>query len=294
MCRMHFAKGGSLLPRLFWIWFFLMSARALAAQRVTSVALATGGALQADVRATAAFSASAGVHWLVPWTVWLQYSVAEPEAGAEGTLRDVSLAVLPAWEPWQGRLLFGLGPSLHSLNRDYVGLADDSRTRVAATGIAGVRVPVAGPGVSLELVARADAIEPEPQFSALLGVRIRPGLRNTLMLGERKTPMQVAVHRAVWNDVLMQVILLQQDLESFTRIREIETGIELEFDQTQVTLYDDVARVARVLAAADPPVVVTVFAPNAGRAGAAVTAGSFPAERLRLQRDTRVYLRVEH
>jgi hypothetical protein len=61
-----------------------------------------------------------------------------------------------------------------------------------------------------------------------------------------------------------------------------------------VTLYDDIARVGRVLAAADPPVIVTVFAPNAGRAGAAATAGSFPAERLRLQRHTRTYLRVEH
>jgi hypothetical protein len=156
-----------------------------------------------------------------------------------------------------------------------------------------LRLPLAGPGVLLELLARADALEPQPQFSAFLGVSVRPGLPNTLLLGEPATPAHVAA-RAVWNDVVMQLVLLQQELESFTRIREIETGIDLEFDQRSVTLYDDVARVARVLAAADPPVVVTVFAPNAGRAGAAVTAGSFPAERLRLQRDERVYLRVEH
>ena len=294
MCGMHFAKGGP-LTRLCWLLLFLVSARALQAQRVSSFAISTGAAFQEDARATAAFTASAGVFWLAPWTAWLQYSVAEPDAGAaQGTFRDISLALLPSWEPWQGRLLLAFGPSLHSLDRDYVGAPDITRTRLAATGVAGVRLPIAGPGVAIEVTARADAIDPEPQFSALFGIRVRPGMRNDLTVGERMTPTQVAEHRAVWNDVLMQVILLQQSLESFTRIREIETGIELEFDQTQVTLYDDVARVARVLAAADPPVIITVFAPNAGRAGAAVTAGSFPAERLRLQRDTRVYLRVEH
>jgi hypothetical protein len=111
--------------------------------------------------------------------------------------------------------------------------------------------------------------------------------------GEPQPAKVVGARAAVWNDVLMQLILLQQGLESFTRIKEIATGIELEFDQTAVTLYDDVAKAARVLAAAQPPVVLTVFAPNAGRVGAAATAGSFPAERMRLQRDARVFLRVE-
>jgi hypothetical protein len=225
----------------------------------------------------------------------LQGSVAElePDAG-EGTLRDVSFALLPSWEPFGGYLLLAAGPALHSLHRDVVFAADDRTRRFAATAVVAVRMPIAGEGIAIELLGRADVLDPHPQFSGFFGVRVRPGARNTLTLGEPMSPTRVAAHRAVWNDVLMQLILLQQNLESFSRIKEIETGIELEFDQSEVTLYDDIARVARVLAAADPPVVVSVFAPNAGRAGAAVTAGSFPAERLRLQRDTRVYLRVEH
>lgn len=294
MCRLYFAKGG-VLGRLLLIVLLLSSTRVLHAQRITSYGVSAGAAFQDDARPTAAFALAVGVHWFIPWTTSLQGSGAELDIeGAEGTLRDISFAALPSWEPLQGRLLFAAGPALHSLHRNVVFADDESELRVSATGMLGARFPIAGEGVVIELLARADALEPEPQYSAFFGVRVRPGRRHTLTLGEPMSPTRIAAHRAVWNDVLMQLILLQQNLESFTRIREIETGIELEFDQTQVTLYDDIARVARVLAAAEPPVMATVFAPNAGRAGAAVTAGSFPAERLRLQRDTRVYLRVEH
>jgi hypothetical protein len=271
----------------------LCSVQAAPAQRLSSYSAAAGAAFQEDARTTAAFSVSAGVHWLLPWMTMLQQSVAELKSDSlAGTVRDVSLAVLPIWEPWDGRIALGVGGSLHQLRREHINMPDLRDTRAAVTGIAGLRLPLAGAGVLLELLGRADALDPTPQFSAFLGVRVRAGVPNTLRLGEPATPARVAA-RAVWNDVVMQLVLLQQDLESFTRIREIETGIELEFDQRAFTLYDDIAKAARVLAAADPPVLVTVFAPNAGRAGAAVTAGSFPAERLRLQRDTRVYLRVE-
>ena len=250
---------------------------------------------QEDTRATAAFTVSAGVQWGVPWIVLLQRSLAELESeDDEATLEDISLAVLPSVELWRKRILLAAGPSLHATRRDFVAAADEARKRVVATGVAGLRLPIAGEGLVVEVMARADALEPSTQFSALFGLRIRPGVGNTLSLGEPHVPALVAEQRAIWNDVLMQLILLQQSLESFTRIKDIETGIELEFDQSVVTVYDDIARVARVLAAADPPVIVTVFAPNAGRAGAAITAGSFPAERLRLQRATRTYLRVEH
>ncbi len=289
----HFAKGGALRLPLALV-MLLCSAPALSAQRLSSYGVGIGAALQEDARATVAFAVSAGVQWYVPWLTILQRSLAELDAdSAGGTVHDVSLALLPLWQPLHGRVALGVGASLHDVRRDFAHAPDDRRTRVALTGVAGLRLPLAGEGVLVELLARADALDPEPQLSGLFGVRIRPGLPNTLQVGEPATPARVAA-RAVWNDVLMQLILLQQELESFTRIREIETGIELEFDQRHVTLYDDIARAARVLAAAEPPVMVTIFAPNAGRAGAAATAGSFPAERLRLQRDTRVYLRVEH
>ena len=256
----------------------LCTAPPLTAQRLSSYSVATGAVFQDDTRLSAAFAASVGVQFYVPWLITLQRSVAELEGdSATGTLRDVSLAVMPLWQPFRGSIAIGVGASLHALAREFIGPLDEHRTRVAATGMAAVRLPLAGEGVVLELLARADVLEPEPQFSGVFGVRVRPGLPNTLRLGEPSAPVRVA-QRAVWNDVLMQLILLQQELESFTRIREIETGIDLEFDQRSVTLYDDVAKVARVLAAAEPPVVITAFAPNAGRTGAAVTAGSFPAE----------------
>ncbi len=271
----------------------MCSAEAMPAQRVTSYGIAVGVAFQDDAHATAAFNVSGSVYWRLPWLAMVQRSMAELQGDSTGgTLRDVSLALLPAWEPFGGRVLLAAGPSLHALRRDVLRQADGGETRFAFTAVAGARLPIAGDGAMIELFARGDALEPIPQFSVLFGVRIRPGVPNTLMLGEPLSPARVAQHRAAWNDVLMQLILLQQSLESFTRIRELETGIDLEFDQRTVTLYDDLARVARVLAAADPPVTVTVFAPNAGRAAAAVTAGSFPAERLRMQRDARIYLRV--
>jgi hypothetical protein len=269
------------------------SARSANAQRVASYGLGTGAAFHDDTKTTAAFSASFGLRWQIPWLIVAQRSVADLR-DENGTLRDVSLAIMPSWEPFNGILLFAIGASLHDVRRDVVGEEDDRRTHVAPTGAAGLRIPIAGEGVSVELLGRADMIASEFQYVASFGVRFRPGAGNTLLRGERAPP-HVAVQRAaVWNDVVMQLILLQQTLESFSRIKEIETGIELEFDQASVTVYDDVAKAARVLAAAEPPVIITVFAPNAGRAGAAVTAGSFPAERLRLQRDSRVYLRVEH
>ncbi len=286
-------KGEKLRPLLF-ICFFC-GAGVAQAQRLTSYGVAAGAVWQEDTRATAAFTASATVQWGLPWVVLLQRSLAELESdGDDATLQDISLAVLPSVELWRKRILLAGGPSLHAIRRDFVDASDETRKSVVATGVAGLRLPIAGEGVAVELMARADALEPSTQFSALFALRVRPGVRNTLSLGEPRVPTIVAEQRAIWNDVLMQLILLQQNLESFTRIREIETGIELEFDQSVVTLYDDIARVGRVLAAADPPVIVTVFAPNAGRAGAAATAGSFPAERLRLQRHTRTYLRVEH
>jgi hypothetical protein len=280
--------------RLALAGFLLCLTSASSAQRVTSFDVSAGAVWQEDAALTAAFSIGAGLQWKLPWTLWLQRSVADLETGGPlGTVRDISFAILPAWEPFGGNLLLAAGPALHHQSRDVVGADDDSNTRITFTGIAGVRIPVAGEAVSLQILVRGDALQPEPQGTALFGVHIRRGARSMLSRGEPMPARAAAAHAAVWNDVLMQLILLQQSLESFTRIKEIETGIELEFDLTAVTLFDDVAKTARVLAAADPPVMITVFAPNAGRTGAAVTAGSFPAERLRLQRDTRVYLRVE-
>jgi hypothetical protein len=271
----------------------LLCARNAPAQRLATYAVDAGAAMREDARTTAAFNLSAGVSWQIPWLLMLQRSIADLDNGA-GTVRDISFAVLPAWEPLSGRLIFALGGSLHDNHSEIIGAGDNRSTFVGLTGVAGFRVPVAGAGLSLEVLGRADVLTPEPQYTALFGVRVRPGTDITLIRGERVPPAVIVQRAAVWTDVLMQLILLQQSLESFTRIREIDTGIELEFDMTAVTLYDDVAKAARVLAAAQPPVIITVFAPNAGRTGAAVTAGSFPAERLRLQRDSRVYLRVEH
>jgi hypothetical protein len=293
MAHSDFAKGGPLRVLLMAVLLFCC-ADVARAQRVTSYGIGVGGTYEEDARATAAFSMSGSVHWWIPWLGILQRTVAELNGNAAGgTVRDVSFALMPAWEPAGGRLVLAAGGSLHSLHRELLQLPDVHETRPAFTAAAGLRVPFAGDGVLLELLARADLLNPAPQFSAVFGVRVRPGLPNTLTRGERLSAARVAAHQAVWNDVLMQLILLQQNLESFTRIRELETGIDLEFNERTVTMYDDLARVARVLAAADPPVTVTVFAPNSGRAAAAVTAGSFPAERLHMQRDTRVYLRVE-
>ncbi|HEX6064989.1 MAG TPA: hypothetical protein VFZ04_12250, partial [Longimicrobiales bacterium] len=76
------------------------SAHALPAQHLSSYSVGVGAAFQADTRVTAAFALSAGVQWYVPWLVALQRSVAELETdSAAGTLRDVSLALLPVWQP---------------------------------------------------------------------------------------------------------------------------------------------------------------------------------------------------
>jgi predicted sugar kinase len=209
-----------------------------------------------------------------------------------GTERDVSLALMPLWQPFGGRLFAGVGAALNERRVQLVDAPDSRETRVHAVAIAGIRLPIAGEGLAIELTGRADQHD-KTAMSALFGVRVRFGATRNLQFGEPTRPA-LAARAAVWNDVLMQLILLQQNLESFTRIKEIQTGIELEFDMGSLTLWDDVARVGRVLAAAQPPVTVTTFGPNAGRVAAAVTAGSFPPERLKLQRADRVYLRVEH
>lgn len=293
MCGMFFCQK-SLWKRLAVATLGVLStAGASHGQRSVSLGAAVGAAFQRDVVTTAAFNASAMATWQIPWFVVAQRSVSDLR-DASGTVRNVSVAVLPAWEPFGIRLLLAAGPSVHDVRRDVIGPNDEQTIRFALTGIAALRLPLAGDAVSLEMLGRADILRPNPLYTALLGARFRPGAGSTLLRGERAQVRTGARDAAVWNDVVMQLILLQQNLESFTRIKEIDTGIELEFDQRSVTLYDDVAKAARVLAAADPPVIITVFAPNAGRTGAAVTAGSFPAERLRMQRDSRVYLRVEH
>ena len=262
------------------------------AQRLGSLGVSTGAAFSDVTHATAAFAASAGVHLGIPWLVLAQRSVADLNQ-APGSRRDISLAILPTFETLRGRLFAGVGATIKSHRIDVLNGSDEEGARFGLVGIAGIRLPVAGNGVVIELAGRVDEV-PDRSYSALFGVRVRPGIPNTLTLGEPQRATAVVTRAAVWNDVLMQLILLQGNLESFSRIKEIETGIELEFDATRVTLWDDVAKVGRVLAAADPPVVITAFGPTAGRVAAAVTAGSFPAERLKLQRAERVYLRVEH
>jgi hypothetical protein len=273
--------------------------RAACAQRVSSLSAAVGAVTQDDAEVTATFAASAGVDWWLPWLLVVETSVANLQQDSlVGTQRNVSLALLVTSELFGlNYTLVGAGFSLHKNRRDFVAAADTRHLRVHDTVLLGLQVPVAGRGVTIEILGRADSETfggaRNTRLAGSLGVRYQPRIPNTLVRGEPQPAKVVGARAAVWNDVLMQLILLQQGLESFTRIKEIETGIELEFDQTAVTLYDDVAKAARVLAAAQPPVVLTVFAPNAGRVGAAATAGSFPAERMRLQRDARVFLRVE-
>lgn len=262
------------------------------AQRLASVGLATGLHVSDDTEPTAAFSGSLTVEYRLHWLVTLQRTVAE-YARNTGTQRSLSIAVTPIWEPWGGRAFIGAGATLHGVRVDRTNGVHEQSNYIGLSAVAGMRAYVAGPGLSLELSGRGDALNGQRQLSALFGMRYRPQLPNTLTRGEPSDKPVPTLVASAWQDVLMQLILLQQNLETFTRIREIETGIELEFESGRVTLYDDIAKVARVLAATDPPVNVTVFAPNAGRVGAAVTAGSFPPERLRLEQNSRVFLRVE-
>lgn len=258
-----------------------------------SVGLATGWHYSEATRPTAAFAASAGVHAGVSWLLLLQRSLAELDSDSVvGNERDISLALMPVWQPFGGRIFAGIGVALNERRVQLIDAPDTRKTGVRAVATAGMRLPIAGEGLAIELTGRADHHE-NVTVTALFGVRARFGAIRNLQFGEPATPAS-ATGAAVWNDVLMQLILLQQSLESFTRIKEIETGIELEFEMGHVTLWDDVAKVGRVLAAAQPPVTVTTFGPNAGRVAAAVTAGTFPPERLKLQRADRVYLRVEH
>jgi hypothetical protein len=268
------------------------SANSLDAQ-VESVGVAAGWHYTEATRPTAAFAASAALHAGLSWLLLLQRSLAELESDTVvGTERDISLTLMPLWQPFGGRFFAGVGAALNERRVQLVDAPDTRETSVRAVAIAGIRLPIAGEGLAIELSGRADHHD-DVAVTALFGVRARFGAIRNLQFGEPASPATVA-RAAVWNDVLMQLILLQQSLESFTRIKEIEAGIELEFVMGNVTLWDDVAKVARVLAAAQPPVTVTTFGPNAGRVAAAVTAGSFPPERLKLQRADRVYLRVEH
>lgn len=282
-------------PVLLLLALLVWTTDATAQRRLTSVGMAAGIDVSESTAATAAFSGSLGIRYGWSWLVLVQRAVADYEAEQPrtGTQRDVSAAGLPVWEPFSGRFVLGAGLALHALSVDRLDGAHERSRELGAVAVAGVRLPVAGPAVSLELLGRGDAFAGQRHLTASFGVRVQPGLSNTLQRGEPMTAPQLAERAAVWNDVLMQLVLLQQDLESFSRIREIETGIELEFELGTVTLYDDVAKAGRVLAAADPPVSITVFAPNAGRVAAAVTAGTFPPERIRLNRSERVFLRVE-
>lgn len=286
-------KGTGLRRLLIAFFVTFISAGAASAQRLTSFGLASGAMFSEGTEPTAAFSASATLRAGLSWLLVASRTVADVKTSSPATQRDVSIAFMAMFPGLDSRLFVAGGASLNKHTVERVGGDDESERQLGGVAIAGLRLPLAGEGVLLELIGRVDAQETIMR-TALLGVRVRLGVPNSLALGEPQVSPEVVARRAVWNEVLMQLILLQGELESFTRIKEIETGIELEFDATRVTLWDDVAKTARVLAAAEPPVVITTFGPNAGRVAAAVTAGSFPAERVRLQRADRVYLRVEH
>jgi hypothetical protein len=280
----------------FLIVLLVLSATAPAsAQRLTSYSAGAGVTTDRTIHPTAAFSLSAGFDWGWSWLAVFQRSVADLKPEPGGTKRTSALTLGPSAR-FGKYIMIGAGASLFSIDEAWSDSTRERNTAVWGTALAALQLPIAGEGVSLELLGRSDYNFRDAEFplTVTLGVRVRPDAPKTLTRGEPTPQRMTAERAAVWNDVIMQLILLEQSLESFERIREIETGIELEFDQREVTLYDDVARVARVLAAADPPVFITVFAPNAGRTAAAATAGSFPPERIRLQRENRVYLRVEH
>jgi hypothetical protein len=282
---------------MFRLWMLagtlLFCAAEATAQRVTSLGLAVGPTSGDRLEPTAAFTASVGFDLQFQWLLALYRSVGEHSTSPAGTQRDVSVALMMT-APLGSRVLVGAGPSVHALREDGVDGRHERKTKLGVASMAGWHVPIAGPGIALELAGRVDHFAGQITLAALFGVRVHPGSPNTLRLGEPPVPPQVPSRATAWNDVLMQLILLEQELDSFTRIREIETGVELQFEQGSVTLYDDVAHLAAVLNAADPPVRVTVFGPNAARVAAALTSASFPQQRTRIESGSRVFLRVEH
>src|SRR5687767_4548628 len=84
-----------------------------AAQDIQSAGVAAGVHYTEDTRTTAAFAASASVRFGISWLFALQRSLADLETDTiAGTERDISLAVLPVWQPFGGRIFLGAGAAL--------------------------------------------------------------------------------------------------------------------------------------------------------------------------------------
>jgi hypothetical protein len=157
-----------------------------------------------------------------------------------------------------------------------------SGTKPGLAAHIGFALPIAPrSAAALEVGARGIAVTDAVRLSLGAGIRLAPR-RGGLLLGERvEQPMEQDELARSWEVIVGQIMLFGDGGSSLEHVTATDSTIEMRFAPVaRAVLMDDVARVARILAASTERVQIVINAPEAMWVRAAATSGGFPTERI--------------
>ena len=158
----------------------------------------------------------------------------------------------------------------------------EQQTRPGLSASAAFALPIAPRGAAaVQLGARAITTMKTTYVSVGAGIRLAPR-RGGLIAGENvEQPQTRAEAVRSWEVVVAQVMLLDNGATALASADVTPTGLRLTFaPAVRGDLMDDVARIARILAASTEALRLEVSAPEPVWISAAATAGGFPPERI--------------
>lgn len=193
------------------------------------------------------------------------------ELAAGSTSEDAFFAVNRVWT-WSG-FSFGVGAAIYN-GRD--------GTKPGIDGAVARAIPIAPrSSAAIQVIARGIAMSGATRWSVGAGIKLAP-LRGGLLVGERVVqPVEYLEVARSWNALVAQIMLMDNSASTIAAISASADSMLITFAPlARGDLLDDVARVARVLAASTEPLHLVISSPEPVWVTAAATSGGFPAERI--------------
>jgi hypothetical protein len=193
------------------------------------------------------------------------------ELSAGSTSDDAFFAVNHVWR--RSSFILGGGAAVYN---------GPDGTRPGIGGAIGLDIPIAPrSSAAIQLIGRGIAVIGATRWSLGAGIKLAP-LRGGLLVGEQVAqPVEYLEVARSWDALVAQIMLMDNGASSIKTITATADSMILTFAPlARGDLIEDVARVARVLAASTEPLQLDISAPEPIWVSAAATSGGFPAERI--------------
>lgn len=193
------------------------------------------------------------------------------ELAAGSTSDDAFFAVNRVWT--RSTFSFGAGAAIYN---------GTDGTKPGIDGAVALAIPIAPrSSAAIQLIGRGIAVSGATRWSVGAGIKLAP-LRGGLLVGERVAqPVEYLEVARSWDALVAQIMLMDNGASSIVGISATSDSMLITFAPlARGDLIDDVARIARVLAASTEPLHLVISAPEPVWVSAAATSGGFPAERI--------------